>query len=163
MNSLHGSIKVKDLNFYYGDHQALKNVSIAIEPAQIVAMIGPSGCGKSTLIRVFNRMNDLIPFTRVEGEVLVDGKDIYDKDVDVVATASGGPSEIIEEGISGFLVDVGDKENIAEKVVMLLKDSPRREAMGGKGRERIRRCFNLKDTVCHFNDVFEKLLDRERA
>jgi len=80
-----GSIQVKDLNFYYGEHQALKNISLTIEPHQIVAMIGPSGCGKSTLIRIFNRMNDLIPSTRVEGEVLVDGIDIYDKNTDVVA------------------------------------------------------------------------------
>jgi len=80
-----GSIQVKDLNFYYGEHQALKNISMTIEPHQIVAMIGPSGCGKSTLIRIFNRMNDLIPSTRVEGEVLVDGIDIYDKNTDVVA------------------------------------------------------------------------------
>jgi phosphate transport system ATP-binding protein len=85
MDSTRGSIQVKDLNFYYGAHHMLKNITITVEPNQIVAMIGPSGCGKSTLIRVFNRMNDLIPFTRVEGEVLVDGKDIYDKDVDVVS------------------------------------------------------------------------------
>jgi phosphate transport system ATP-binding protein len=85
MSALHGSIKVKDLNFYYGEHQALKNVSMSIEPHQIVAMIGPSGCGKSTLIRIFNRMNDLIPATRVEGEVLIDGIDIYDNNTDVVA------------------------------------------------------------------------------
>ncbi len=82
---LKGSINVKDLNFYYGDNHALKNISLAVEPRQIVAMIGPSGCGKSTLIRVFNRMNDLIPNTRVEGEVLVDGQDIYDKNMDVVS------------------------------------------------------------------------------
>ncbi len=82
---LKGSIQVKDLNFYYGDHQALKNITITIEPHQIVAMIGPSGCGKSTLIRVFNRMNDLIPATRLEGEVLVDGVNIYDSNTDVVS------------------------------------------------------------------------------
>jgi phosphate transport system ATP-binding protein len=85
MDSTRGSIQVKNLNFFYGAHHMLKNITITVEPNQIVAMIGPSGCGKSTLIRVFNRMNDLIPFTRVEGEVLVDGKDIYDKDVDVVS------------------------------------------------------------------------------
>ena len=83
--SLKGSIEVKDLNFYYGEQHALKNVSISIEPNQIVAMIGPSGCGKSTLIRVFNRMNDLIIGSRVEGEVLVNGVNIYDKDTDVVS------------------------------------------------------------------------------
>jgi phosphate transport system ATP-binding protein len=85
MNPSTGSIKVKNLDFYYGAFQALKDISIAIEPHQIVAMIGPSGCGKSTLIRIFNRMNDLIPSGRVEGEVLIDGKNIYDKDMDVVS------------------------------------------------------------------------------
>src|SRR5665213_2657616 len=83
--NLKGSIKVKDLNFYYGAQHALKNISMTVEPHQIVAMIGPSGCGKSTLIRVFNRMNDLIPSARVEGEVLVDGVNIYDKNTDVVS------------------------------------------------------------------------------
>src|SRR5271170_5993506 len=85
MSSARGSIKVKDLNFYYGTQHALKNISMTVEPHKIVAMIGPSGCGKSTLIRVFNRMNDLIPSTRVEGEVLVDGVNIYDKNMDVVS------------------------------------------------------------------------------
>jgi glycosyltransferase involved in cell wall biosynthesis len=95
---------------------------------------------------------DREPFGRVIMEAMALG-------VPVVATASGGPSEIIEEGISGFLVDVGDKKNIVEKVVMLLKDSPLRQAIGGKGQERIRRSFNLKDTVCRFNDVVEKMLN----
>ena len=85
MSSLRGSIKVKNLDFYYGEHQALKNISMTVEPRQVVAMIGPSGCGKSTLIRIFNRMNDLIASSRVEGEVLVDGVNIYDKNTDVVA------------------------------------------------------------------------------
>ena len=85
MGSLIGSIQVKNLNFYYGSLHMLKNISLSVEPNQIVAMIGPSGCGKSTLIRVFNRMNDLIPATHVEGEVLVDGMDIYNKNVDVVS------------------------------------------------------------------------------
>src|ERR1700691_2740571 len=85
MKSSTGSIKVKDLNFYYGDHHALKNISMSVEPRQIVAMIGPSGCGKSTLLRVFNRMNDLISSSRVNGEVLIDGQDIYDKNMDVVS------------------------------------------------------------------------------
>src|SRR5476649_2137850 len=82
---LKASIKIKDLNLYYGELHALKNISMTVEPHQIVAMIGPSGCGKSTLIRIFNRMNDLIPSARVEGEILVDGMDIYDKNMDVVS------------------------------------------------------------------------------
>ncbi len=82
---LKGSIQVKNLNFYYGTQHPLINISMTVEPHQIVAMIGPSGCGKSTLIRVFNRRNDLIPSTRVEGEVLVDGVNVYDKNMDVVS------------------------------------------------------------------------------
>jgi len=81
--------------------------------------------------------------------------------VPVVATASGGPSEIIEEGVSGFLVDVGDKKNIVERVSKLLKDAWLREDMGKKGQARIRHSFNLKETVYRFNDVFEKLLSRK--
>jgi len=80
--------------------------------------------------------------------------------VPVVATASGGPSEIIEEGVSGFLVPVGDKENIVSRVNMLLKDDLLRESMGQKGQERMRQFFNLKDTVGKFGDVLEKLLDK---
>jgi phosphate transport system ATP-binding protein len=85
MNAPRGRITVKNLNFYYGEQHTLKNITMTVEPRQIVAMIGPSGCGKTTLIRVFNRMNDLIPSSRVEGEVLVDGVNIYDKDMDVVS------------------------------------------------------------------------------
>lgn len=76
-------IKVKDINFYYGDFHALKDISIKIKPNTVTAFIGPSGCGKSTFLRLFNRMNDLIADTRLEGECLIDGKDIYGKSVDV--------------------------------------------------------------------------------
>jgi phosphate transport system ATP-binding protein len=76
-------LETRKLNFYYGGFHALINVSIVIEPKSITAIIGPSGCGKSTLVRCFNRMNDTIPGTRVEGEVLVDGRDIYHDGVDL--------------------------------------------------------------------------------
>ncbi len=77
-------IHVIDLNFYYGDFQALKHITVPIRARQITALIGPSGCGKSTFLRTLNRMNDTIPGIRVEGQVLLDGKNIYDPDVDVV-------------------------------------------------------------------------------
>lgn len=76
-------IKVKDINFFYGDFHALKDISIRIKPNTVTAFIGPSGCGKSTFLRLFNRMNDLIADTRLEGECLIDDKDIYGKSVDV--------------------------------------------------------------------------------
>src|SRR5512134_2437293 len=77
-------IEVSDFNFYYGSFQALIDVNIEIHEKQITALIGPSGCGKSTFLRCLNRMNDTIAGTRVEGKVLLDGKNIYDADMDVV-------------------------------------------------------------------------------
>jgi phosphate transport system ATP-binding protein len=76
-------IEVKQFNFYYGDFQALIDLNLPIRRNQITALIGPSGCGKSTFLRSLNRMNDTISIGRAEGEVLLDGKNIYDEDVDV--------------------------------------------------------------------------------
>jgi phosphate transport system ATP-binding protein len=70
-------IKVKDLDLFYGDFQALKNINFSLAPREVAALIGPSGCGKSSFIRILNRMNDLIPSCRVKGTVLLDGDDIY--------------------------------------------------------------------------------------
>ena len=77
-------IEVRNFDFYYGDFQALKNMNIPIAENRITALIGPSGCGKSTFLRSLNRMNDTIPGARAEGEILLDGKNIYDPRVDVV-------------------------------------------------------------------------------
>lgn len=76
-------IDAHDVNFWYGDFQALKGISMQIEEKSVVAFIGPSGCGKSTFLRLFNRMNDLIPATRLTGEIRIDGGNIYDKGVQV--------------------------------------------------------------------------------
>lgn len=78
-------IHTHDLNLYYGSNHALKNVSIEIEENKITSLIGPSGCGKSTFLRTLNRLNDTIDNVRIEGEVKIDGVNIYDKNVDVVA------------------------------------------------------------------------------
>ncbi len=77
-------ISVRDLNFYYGSTLALSNISMDIEPNKVTALIGPSGCGKSTFLRTFNRMNDLIDDVRIDGEILIDGSNIYDPKIDVV-------------------------------------------------------------------------------
>lgn len=77
-------ISVKDLNLFYGTKQALKNISMDIPANRVTAFIGPSGCGKSTFIRTINRMNDLIDGVNISGEVLIDGKNIYDRNIDVV-------------------------------------------------------------------------------
>ncbi|WP_069650145.1 phosphate ABC transporter ATP-binding protein PstB [Caloranaerobacter ferrireducens] len=77
-------IQVKNLNFYYGNFHALKNINLDIEENKVTALIGPSGCGKSTFLRTINRMNDLIEGTRHDGEIIYEGKDVYAPDVDVV-------------------------------------------------------------------------------
>jgi phosphate transport system ATP-binding protein len=77
-------IEVKDLSLYYGEKKALKEISMQIPANKVTALIGPSGCGKSTFLRCINRMNDLIPDVKITGNMLVEGVDIYDKNVDVV-------------------------------------------------------------------------------
>ena len=77
-------IEVRHLSFYYGSTPALKNITMKIAENKITAVIGPSGCGKSTFIRCLNRMNDILPGTRVEGEFLIDGQNIYSPQVDVI-------------------------------------------------------------------------------
>ncbi|WP_254531334.1 phosphate ABC transporter ATP-binding protein PstB [Natrinema gelatinilyticum] len=78
-------LEARDLDVYYGDEQALRGVDIEIPEKQVTAVIGPSGCGKSTFLRCINRMNDLVDAARVDGELLFDGKNVYDDDVDPVA------------------------------------------------------------------------------
>ena len=77
------TLEVDDLNLYYGDKQALNGVSLKIPHRKVTAFIGPSGCGKSTLLRCFNRMNDLVDGCRVQGQIRLEDKNIYDRDVDV--------------------------------------------------------------------------------
>lgn len=78
-------IEVRNLNLYYGDNQALKNINMDIKKNSITAFIGPSGCGKSTFLRTLNRMNDLIDSVRIEGSIKIDGKEIYDKNTDTIS------------------------------------------------------------------------------
>lgn len=77
------AISVKNLDLYYGEKQALKNIHIDIDERSVTALIGPSGCGKSTFLRTLNRMNDLIPNVRIEGQILIKDTDIYSDEVDV--------------------------------------------------------------------------------
>lgn len=76
-------IQVNHLDLFYGADQALKDINLMIPEKRVTAFIGPSGCGKSTLLRCFNRMNDLVDICRIKGEIVMDGKNIYDRDVDV--------------------------------------------------------------------------------
>ena len=118
-------IEVRDLDLYYGSEQALKNVNLTVPSKRVTAFIGPSGCGKSTLLRCFNRMNDLIDICRIEGEILIDGQNIYDKDVDVAEhrrrvgmvfqKPNPFPKSIFENVAYGLrLQGVNDKRKLAE-------------------------------------------------
>lgn len=80
-----GTIEARDFSFWYGKKQALKQIQIAVPPRTVTALIGPSGCGKSTFLRSINRLNDLIPGIRHEGDMCLDGQSIFDKKMDVVA------------------------------------------------------------------------------
>lgn len=77
-------LTAEHLNLYYGENQALRDISVSIPRNQVTALIGPSGCGKSTLLRCFNRLNDLVEGVRIEGRILFEGRDIHDPDCDVV-------------------------------------------------------------------------------
>ena len=125
-------IETKDLNFWYGNFHALKNINMEIESNSVTAFIGPSGCGKSTYLRLFNRMNDLIQGTRLEGSVLISGKDIYAKDIDVdalrkrVGMVFQRPNpfakSIFDNVAYGLRVNgIKDKKVIAETVEQSLK------------------------------------------
>ncbi len=84
MEEPRNAIEARDLSLFYGEKQALRNISMNIAPHRVTALIGPSGCGKSTFLRALNRMNDLIDGVRVEGSVMVEGRDIYAPGTDVV-------------------------------------------------------------------------------
>jgi phosphate transport system ATP-binding protein len=77
------TVESKNVNLFYKDYQALKGITMAVKPNTVTALIGPSGCGKSTYLRLFNRMNDLIDGVRIEGDVLLEGKDIYERSLRV--------------------------------------------------------------------------------
>ncbi len=125
-------IEVKDINFYYGTFHALKNISMEIEQNKVVAFIGPSGCGKSTFLRLFNRMNDLIPDTRLTGQILIDGQDVYAPGVEVdtlrkevgmvFQRPNPFPMSIFENVAYGLRVNgVKDKTFIAQRVEETLR------------------------------------------
>jgi phosphate transport system ATP-binding protein len=127
------TLEANNANLYYGDKHALKNITIGIEPNTVTAFIGPSGCGKSTLLRCFNRMNDLIDNTRIEGQFIMDGKDIY-KDIDVYELRKNigmvfqkpnpFPKTIFENVIYGLKINgIKDKQILQEKAEQSLKNA----------------------------------------
>lgn len=153
--------EAKNVNFYYGDFQALKDISMTFEPSSVTALIGPSGCGKSTFLRLFNRMNELIGNTRLEGMVSVDGKNIYDKDVQVdeirkrigmvFQKPNPFPKSIFENVAYGLRVNGINKKSVLDEVVESslkkaalweeVKDNLRKSAMALSGGQQQRLCI----------------------
>ncbi len=154
-------ITAQQLSFYYGKFEALHNVSLNFNANQATALIGPSGCGKSTFLRCLNRMNDLIPRIRVEGNIFLDGDDIYAPSVDVVSLRSRVgmvfqkpnpfPKTIFENVAYGLKVNgIKDKNQIAEQVEKTLrsgalwdevKDRLHDSALGLSGGQQQRLCI----------------------
>jgi phosphate transport system ATP-binding protein len=125
---------MKNLNFFYGRNLALKNINMGIENNKVTAVIGPSGCGKSTFIRILNRMNDIIIGSRVEGEILLDGENIYAPQVDVVEIrrkigmvfqkSNPFPKSIFDNIAYGLRINgFTNKTEITDRVEQSLKNS----------------------------------------
>jgi phosphate transport system ATP-binding protein len=154
-------LRAKHLNFFYGDAQALYDISMDIKSSQVTALIGPSGCGKSTFLRCMNRMNDLIPTSRVEGEIILDDFNINDPSVDVVMLRrrvgmvfqkpNPFPKSIFENVAYGLKVNgVKDKSFIESRVEESLKkaalwdeikDRLHESALGLSGGQQQRLCI----------------------
>jgi phosphate transport system ATP-binding protein len=128
-------IETKNVDLYYGDFHALKNISMQVSPKTVTALIGPSGCGKSTYLRLFNRMNDLIEGVKIQGEVLIDNKDIYKikkTEIDQLRRNVGMvfqkpnpfPKSIFENVAYGLRVNgINDKKRIEEQVEKSLRQA----------------------------------------
>jgi len=127
-------ITSKNLNFFYGDFQALHDISLDFYERQVTALIGPSGCGKSTFLRCLNRMNDLIPGTRVEGKVMIEDQDMYASSLDVVMLRrrvgmvfqkpNPFPKSIYDNVAYGLIVNgIKDKSYVAQRVEESIKQA----------------------------------------
>ncbi len=127
-------IEAKNVNFFYGPDQVLRDISMSIKKNTVTALIGPSGCGKSTFLRLFNRMNDLIETAKLEGEILIDGVDIYNKNINVnelrktigmvFQKPNPFPKSIFENVAYGMKVNgITDKSIIEESVEESLKQA----------------------------------------
>ncbi len=154
-------MEAKNLDFFYGDFHALHAISMDYTANQVTALIGPSGCGKSTLLRCMNRMNDLISYSRVEGQMLLDGRNIYESHVDVVTLRrhigmvfqkpNPFPKSIFENIAYGLKVNgIKDKAYIEEQVEKSLKgaalwdevkDRLNESALGLSGGQQQRLCI----------------------
>ncbi|MFP4160340.1 MAG: phosphate ABC transporter ATP-binding protein PstB [Desulfobacterales bacterium] len=153
--------QIKNLNFYYGDFRALEEINLELQANQVSALIGPSGCGKSSFLRCLNRMNDLIPAARAEGEILLEGQDIYSPSIDVVnlrrrvgmvfQKPNPFPKTVFDNVAYGLRVNgIKDRRLLREKVEWNLKqaalwdeikDRLNQSALGLSGGQQQRLCI----------------------
>lgn len=176
VRALRVKIQVRNLNFYYGPSQALKAINLDIYENGVTAIIGPSGCGKSTFIRLLNRMNELIPNTRIEGRVTLEGRDMFDPQIDVVEIRrkvgmvfqkpNPFPKSIFENISYGLKVNgIRDQGLIEERVIgslkkaalwdevkSRLKDNALRLSGGQQQRLCIARCLAVDPSVLLFDE-----------
>jgi phosphate transport system ATP-binding protein len=140
-----GTIEARDFSFWYGKKQALRNISMAVPPRSVTALIGPSGCGKSTFLRSINRLNDLIPAIRHEGDLCLDGHSVYDPSLDIVALRqrvgmvfqrwNPFPKSIYENVAYGPRINgIADKRSLDE----IVERSLRRASIWDEVKERLR-------------------------
>jgi phosphate transport system ATP-binding protein len=161
MIRMNAKIQVNNLNLFYGTTRAIRDINLNVESNSVLALIGPSGCGKSTFLRCVNRMNELIPGTKVEGEVLLDGESIYEKSFDVTKLrrrvgmvfqkSNPFPKSIFENVAYGLRINgVRDKYEIERTVEQSLKgtalwdevkDRLHQSAMGLSGGQQQRLCI----------------------
>lgn len=153
------AIRTRNLNIFYGSFHAVKDVDLAIETRGITALIGPSGCGKSTVLRAFNRMNDLISSARVEGEVLYNGHNIYERDIDpvlirrkvgmVFQKPNPFPKSIYDNIVWGARINgyTGSSDELVERALRQaalwdeVKDKLRQNALALSGGQQQRLCI----------------------
>src|ERR1700736_654374 len=156
-----GRVEAHDFSFWYGKKQALRNISLAVPPRAVTALIGPSGCGKSTFLRAINRLNDLIPAIRHEGDLCLDGHSVYDPSLDIVALRqrvgmvfqrwNPFPKSIYENVAYGprinGIADTGSLDEIVERSLRRasiwdeVKDRLRTSALGLSGGQQQRVCI----------------------
>ena len=123
----------RNLNLYYGDFHALKNINFEIEANKITALIGPSGCGKSTFLKTLNRMNDFVEGCKIEGDVLLDGKDIYKTDMSAIEIRGIKKKSELDEIVETSLREVGIWDEF--------KDRLHKSALGLSGGQQQRLCI----------------------
>jgi len=154
----HVTFKIKGLNFYYGSSQALSQINMDVRARQVTALIGPSGCGKSTFLRCLNRMNDTIPGTRLEGQVILEGTDIYREDQDLAELRQR--VGMVFQKPNPFPKSVFDNVAYGPRVLGLIKHKQDLAGIVEKSLVRAALWDDVKDDL--YNDAFSLSLGQQQ-